>query len=188
MASGARSWGRMSGRRSARRGGGRLLGDRVVVGEQIVLVDGEVFTDCWVGEVEHVEIDGDSSDAASELERIDAVVDGVAEELGPRCLLLAGGIPDTGFALAVVPARSSGRAAQEVRGRRVGPWCHHLPVRCRRGAVATASATLTRRRRRRRLRRLRAPRRNGPRRGGRPVAGLREVGSWHAATGRRRGR
>ena len=56
-----------------------------------------------------MEIYGDSSDAASELEGVDAVVDEMAEELRPRSLLLAGGVPDTGFALAVVPAWSSGR-------------------------------------------------------------------------------
>lgn len=88
---------------------GEKLGDPVVVGEQIALVDVEMFANRWVGEVEYVEVDGDASDAAAELERIDAVIDGVPEELGPRGLLLIGGVPDSGFILKVVPARSSGR-------------------------------------------------------------------------------
>ncbi|MEZ5202854.1 MAG: hypothetical protein R2701_00245 [Acidimicrobiales bacterium] len=63
---------------------GEKLGDPVVVGEQIALVDVEMFANRWVGEVEYVEVDGDAPGAAAELERIDAVIDGVPEELGPR--------------------------------------------------------------------------------------------------------
>ena len=45
--------------------GGQFLRDRVVVCEQIFLVDCEMFADRWVGEVEHIEIDRYSPDAAS---------------------------------------------------------------------------------------------------------------------------
>lgn len=98
------------------RSGSQSLGDPVVVGQQVVLVDVEMPADCQVGEVEHVEVDGRTPDAATELERVDAVVDEVAEEFGPCGLLLIGGVPHAGFALPVVPARSSGGVGEGGEG------------------------------------------------------------------------
>lgn len=66
-----------------------------------MLVDAELGANRWVGQVQHVEINGRALDSASELERIDAGVGEVPEELGPCRLLLVRGVPDAGFIRAV---------------------------------------------------------------------------------------
>jgi hypothetical protein len=62
-----------------------------------------------VGEVEYLEVDRYTTDAATYLEWIDTFIDEVTEELSPRTLLPVGGIPDTRFAGSVVTARPRGR-------------------------------------------------------------------------------
>jgi hypothetical protein len=62
-----------------------------------------------VGEIEYLEVDRYTTDAATNLEWIDTFIDEVTEELSPRALLPVGGIPDTRFAGSVVSARPRGR-------------------------------------------------------------------------------
>jgi hypothetical protein len=101
-----------------------------------------------VGEIEYLKVDRHTTNAATNFEGIDAFVDKVSEELRPCPLLLVGGIPDTRFTDSVVTARPRGGSVQETRGCRVEPWCQYFPVSVRRRAVATASASVTRRNRR----------------------------------------
>jgi hypothetical protein len=61
-----------------------------------------------VGEVEHPQVDRYSTDAATNLEWIDALIDEVTEELRPRTLLPVGGVPDARLAGSVVTARPTG--------------------------------------------------------------------------------
>lgn len=123
-------------------GCGHLLGDRVVIGEQVALVDTKVSTDGSAGEVEYLEVDGHAPDTAAELEQVDTVVDEVTEELCPGGLLLVGGVPDAGIALPVVPAWSSGRigaGGEGMTGRAlVPPVAGEVPSRggCDRVGVA----------------------------------------------------
>jgi hypothetical protein len=63
----------------------------------------------FVGEVEYLEVYRYATNAATNLEWIDTLIDEVTEELSPRTLLPVGGIPDTGFAGSVVTARPPGR-------------------------------------------------------------------------------
>jgi hypothetical protein len=101
-----------------------------------------------ISEVEYLEVYRYATDAATNLEWIDTLIDEVMEELSPRTLLPVGGVPDTRFADSVVTARPPAGSVQDTRGCRVEPWCQQFPASLRRGAVATASASVTRRSRR----------------------------------------
>lgn len=92
----------------------RVVGDRlaggVVVPHEVVLRDPELVSDRRVAQVQDVEVDDiDGADTFQHLERRDARVDEVAEQLGPRGLLLIGGVPRGLAAAAVVPAIATGR-------------------------------------------------------------------------------
>lgn len=123
-------------------GCGQVLRDRVVIGEQVALVDAKVSTDDSAGEVEYLEVDGHASDTAAELEQVDTVVDEVTEELCPGGLLLVGGVPDAGIDPPMVPAWSSGRVGavgEGMAGRAlVPPVAGEVPSRggCDRVGVA----------------------------------------------------
>lgn len=71
------------------RGSSDRLGDRVVVADEVRLVDADVGANGLVGQVEHFEHDIHPADSASELERIDPFVDEVSKQFGPSRLLLA---------------------------------------------------------------------------------------------------
>ncbi|CKU12700.1 Uncharacterised protein [Mycobacterium tuberculosis] len=61
-----------------------------------------------VCEVEYLECDRHSTDAATDLEWIDPVIDEVAEQLRPCTLLFVRCVPDSRLARSVVTARTSG--------------------------------------------------------------------------------
>lgn len=88
---------------------GDLLGDGVVVADQIGFGDAEKRPHPLVGEVEDLEVDGHAPDAASQLERIDPLADEVPEQLGPRRLLLTRCVPDAVIASPVVAAVATRR-------------------------------------------------------------------------------
>jgi hypothetical protein len=67
---------------------GDCLGGRVVVADEIGLVDAEALAHSHIGQVEHHEDDEHATDSAAKLERVDAGVDEMAEQFGPRSLLL----------------------------------------------------------------------------------------------------
>ncbi|KMO66934.1 hypothetical protein MCHLDSM_07278 [Mycolicibacterium chlorophenolicum] len=73
-----------------------------------------------VGEIEYLKVDRYTTNAASDLEGIDAFIDKVAEELRPGTLLPVGGVPDPGFAGLVVSARP--RRGVETGYERVPRW------------------------------------------------------------------
>lgn len=97
---------------------GDRLGDRVVVTYEVGLVDTEVSSHGRVGQVEDFEGDEHPAHASPDLERVDAGVDEVAEQLGPSRLLLTRRVPDTRFAGPVVAAG----AASGIRTR-----CERVP-------------------------------------------------------------
>lgn len=84
---------------------GDRLGDRVVVTDEIGLVDTEASAHDCVGQVEHLEGDEHPAHAPPDFERVNAVVDEMAEQFGPRSLLLARPVPYARFAGTVVAAR-----------------------------------------------------------------------------------
>lgn len=84
---------------------GDCLTDGVVVANEIALRDTELVSDRRVAQVQHVEVgDIDSTHATQDLERRDARIEEVPEQLGPGGLLLIGGVPRRVRAAAVVPA------------------------------------------------------------------------------------
>ena len=95
-----------------------------------------------VGEIENLEVYRHPTNAATNLEWIDTLIDEVTEELSPRTLLPVGGIPDTRFAGSVVAARPPAGSVQDRRGCRVEPWCQYFPASLRRGAVATEELSI----------------------------------------------
>lgn len=62
-----------------------------------------------VGEVEYLQVYRYATNAATNLEWIDTLIDEVTEKLSLRTLFPVGGIPDIRFAGSVVTARSPGR-------------------------------------------------------------------------------
>lgn len=117
--------------RRFRRDGDVLCG-RVVVAYEIRVFDSEVRLNLLVGQVEHFEPDRDAPGAAPDLERIDAVVDEVAEELGPRGLFLVRRVPHAGFASTVVATTGHGGMRT---GEEVTPYWTLVPERPRDGAT-----------------------------------------------------
>lgn len=100
--------------------GDRLRG-RVVVSDEVGLVHADVGAHGLFGQIEHLEDDVHATDATSELERVDAVVDEVTEQLGPGRLLLTRRVPGSPVRWYRPGARAG--SAQEVSGCRVEPWC-----------------------------------------------------------------
>lgn len=125
-------------------GPGDVLALRIVVAEEVVLIDPKVSTDLLVGQVEDMDIHPNPADPPTHLEGIDPLVNEVAEQLSPCRLLLVRCVPDAAPAAPVVATvRSSGlRTGQQVVA--IGPWCQKRPVMVRRGADATPAAMLTR--------------------------------------------
>lgn len=84
---------------------GDCLTRRVVVADEVALRDTELVSDRRIAQVQDVEVrDVDGTDAPQDLERRDALVKEVAEQLGPGGLLLIRGVPRRRAAAAVVPA------------------------------------------------------------------------------------
>ncbi|AFM20056.1 hypothetical protein Mycch_5379 (plasmid) [Mycolicibacterium chubuense NBB4] len=77
-------------------------------------------TGLLVGEIEYLELDRHTTNAAPNLEGIDAFIDKVAEELRPRTLLPVGGVPDPRFAGSVVTTGPS--CGVETRYERMSRW------------------------------------------------------------------
>ncbi len=101
-----------------------------------------------VGEIEYLKVDRYTTNAASDLEGIDAFIDKVAEELRPGTLLPVGAYQTPGSPVWWYRPAPAAGSRQDTSGCRVGPWCQNFPVSLRRRAVATASASVTRRNRR----------------------------------------
>lgn len=110
------------------------VGHVSVVADEVGLVHADVGANGLVGQVEHFEHDVDPTDPTSELERVDAFVDEVTEQLGPGSLLLTRRVPDARLAGAVVAARAScgiGARRERVSGGTLVPeTTGDLPARC----------------------------------------------------------
>ncbi len=120
------------------------LRDRVVVSDEVGLIDTKVSAHRRVGQVENLEADEHPALAPPDFERVDAGVDEVAQQLGPGSLLLARRVPNTGFNGPVVAARATSgirtRCERVPGGALVSEAAGDLPTRrgcCRLGEVHT---------------------------------------------------
>lgn len=73
-----------------------------IVGNEVRLVHTKMRACLGVGEVEYVEVDRYSTDAAAHLEWVDAFIEEVPKQLRPCALLSTGRVPDAGIAGSVV--------------------------------------------------------------------------------------
>lgn len=97
------------------------LRERVVIADEVVLVHAEVGSHRGVREIQNLQRDVHPANPPPHLEGIDSLVEEMTEQLSPRALLLAGGVPDARLTGSVVPAGTASRVGAIDERMLVGP-------------------------------------------------------------------